>query len=68
MYNHEPKSCFKGETHSHQVFSPFMPANFESAEKGEFHHKQDPIKVYSESMYKLGTFAPKVRDDGKVRK
>ena len=27
----------------------------------EFNHKQDPIKVYSEEMYRLGAFAPPPR-------
>ena len=34
----------------------------------EFHKKADPIKNYSESMYKLLTFAPEPRKDFKPPK
>ena len=69
MYSHEPKSCFsKVQIVSHNNHPRISKPDYEIRELTEFNHKEDPIKNYSESMYKLGALAPVKRDNGKVLK
>ena len=65
-YNHKPETCYnlveKSITHH-------MHPIYENNTEGEpmaninriYTHKMDPIKDYSEEMYKLRDFAPKPR-------
>ena len=39
------------------------PQHIYSFDPNPFHKKEDPIKAYNESMYKLGCFAPPRRKD-----
>ena len=62
-YDHVPNTCYtKAATH---VLHPHYQTSIEETPMHEIDrthtHKFDPIKDYSESMYKLGVFAPAPR-------
>ena len=60
-YNHEPKTCYT-KAASHMLHPKHMESLVDLkpiAEIDRYHtHKMDEIKMYSESMYKLGSFGP----------
>jgi hypothetical protein len=63
-YHHEPKSCYQIQSFTHKQHPEWR----ETAEgtplraiNREYNLKLDPIKVYAESMYRLGAFAPPPR-------
>ena len=71
-YVHEPRSCSHNRpTHSHQIHPEYRHTLEGTPMKNiskENNLKFDDIKVYAESMRKLGTFAPPKRDNGKINK
>ena len=59
-YSHVPSTCYtKAASH---ILHPQYEKDLENKKASEidrkFTHKVDPIKQYSEEMYKLGAFAP----------
>ena len=69
MYMHEPSTCFQMKTYTHAFF-PSITHDIEGRPlrnlSKEYNHKMDPIKIYSEEMYKLGAFAPPPRKAAKL--
>ena len=61
-YEHQPLTCFT-QASSH-ILHPKHPKKDDDK---EYNHKMDPIKVYSESMYKLGVFAPQPIKSPKIK-
>ena len=62
-YNHEPITCYTRAA-SH-ILHPVYEKDIEDKPMHDisrrYTHKMDEVKNYSESMYKLGAFAPQPR-------
>lgn len=62
-YDHLPSSCYTNAA-SHTLHPQYQKSieNMPITEiDRKYTHKVDPIKDYSESMYRLGVFAPPAR-------
>lgn len=60
-YKHEKITCYR-KCASH-ILHPIIEKNFEGKPAydisgNKYNHRMDEVKEYSESMYKLGNFAP----------